>query len=168
MKLTSKTYVAIIVIAALSRLVPHPPNFTVIGSLALFGGACFEGALAAYLVPLAAMLLSDAVLGFHSGMPVIYICFLLTTRLGRQMQGSRNIRLVAKMSFLSAFMFYVITNFGVWVDGSHLYPHTAQGLATCYIAAIPFFGNTLAGTMIYSAVLFGAADLADRAVLAFA
>lgn len=168
MKLTSMAYIGIVIIAALSRLVPHPPNFTVIGSLALFGGACFEGALAAYLVPLAAMFLSDAVIGFHGGMPVVYLSFLLTTLLGRQMQGGRNIGRVAEMSFLSALMFYVITNFWVWAGGSHMYPHTAQGLAACYIAAIPFFGNTLAGTMIYSATLFGAAELADRAVLAVA
>lgn len=167
MKLSTKAYTAIVIMAALSRLVPHPPNFTAIGALALFGGACFEKPLAAYLVPLAAMFLSDAVIGFHGGMPVIYACFLLTTLLGRRMQGSRNIGLVAKMSFLSSVMFYVVSNFAVWAGGS-MYPHTAQGLALCYTAAIPFFGNTLAGTMIYSAVLFAAADLADRAVLAAA
>lgn len=167
MKLTTQAYTAIVIAAALSRLVPHPPNFTAIGSLALFGGACFEYSLAAYLVPLAAMLLSDAVIGFHRGMPVIYACFLITTFLGRRMQGSRNIGLVAKMSFLSSVMFYAVSNFWVWAGGS-MYPHTAQGLVLCYTAAIPFFGNTLAGTMIYSAALFAAADLADRAVLAAA
>jgi hypothetical protein len=167
MKLSTQAYTAIVIAAALSRLVPHPPNFTVIGALALFGGASFEKPLAAYLVPLAAMLLSDAVIGFHGGMPVIYLCFLLTTFLGRRMRGSRNIGMVARMSFLSSVMFYVITNFAVWAGGS-MYPHTTQGLVLCYTAAIPFFGNTLAGTMIYSAVLFAAADLADRAVLAAA
>lgn len=167
MKLTTQAYTAIVIAAALSRLVPHPPNFTVIGSLALFGGACFENSLAAYLVPLAAMILSDAVIGFHRGMPVVYACFLLSTFLGRRMRGGRNIGLVAKMSFLSSVMFFVISNFWVWAGGS-MYPHTAQGLVLCYTAAIPFFGNTLAGTMIYSAVLFAAADLADRAVLAAA
>ena len=167
MKLSTQAYTAIVISAAISRLVPHPPNFTVIGALALFGGACFERPLAADLVPLAAMLLSDAVIGFHSGMPVIYLCFLMTTFLGRRMQGGRNIATVARMSFLSSVMFYAISNFAVWAGGS-MYPHTAQGLVLCYTAAIPFFGNTLAGTMIYSAVLFAAADLADRAILAAA
>jgi hypothetical protein len=113
------------------------------------------------------MLLSDAIIGFHSGMPVIYLCFLMTTFLGRRMRGSRNIVTVAQMSFLSSVMFYVISNFAVWAGGS-MYPHTAQGLLLCYTAAIPFFGNTLAGTMIYSAGLFAAAELADRAILAAA
>lgn len=167
MKLSSKAYLGIVLLAAFSRLVPHPPNFTVVGSLALFGGACFEEALMAYLVPLAAMLLSDAVIGFHAGMPVVYGAFLLTTALGRRMRGSRRVGLVAQMSFLSALMFYVITNLAVWA-GSGMYPHTAQGLLACYVAAIPFFGNTLAGTMVYSAVLFGAAEAADRAILAAA
>lgn len=167
MKLSTKAYTAIVVAAAFSRLVPHPPNFTAIGALALFGGACFENPLAAYLVPLAAMLLSDSVIGFHSGMPVIYLCFLLTTLLGRRMRGNRSIGMVARMSFLGSLLFYVVSNFAVWAGGS-MYPHTAQGLVLCYTAAIPFFGNTLAGTMIYSAALFAAAELADRAVLAAA
>lgn len=167
MRLNTQAYAAITAAAALSRLVPHPPNFTVIGALALFGGACFEKPLAACLVPLAAMLLSDAVIGFHGGMPVVYLCFLLTTLLGRRMQGRRTLAMVAKMSLLSSVMFFVITNFAVWAGGT-MYPHTAEGLVLCYAAAIPFFGNTLAGTMIYSAALFAAADLADRAVLAAA
>lgn len=167
MKLNTQAYAAIAVAAALTRLMPHPPNFTAIGALALFGGACFKNPLAAYLVPLAAMLLSDAVIGFHRGMPVIYLCFLLTTLLGRRMRGGRSIGMVARMSLLSSVMFFVISNFAVWAGGT-MYPHTAEGLVLCYAAAIPFFGNTLAGTMIYSAALFGAADLADRAVLAAA
>ena len=167
MRLSTKAYIGIVLLAASSRLVPHPPNFTVIGSLALFGGACFEEALMAYLVPLAAMLLWDAVIGFHHGMPVVYAAFLLTTALGRRMQGSRSVGQVARMSLCSAIMFYLITNFGVWA-GSGMYPHTAQGLLACYAAAIPFFGNTLAGTIVYSAVMFGAAEAADRAILAAA
>jgi hypothetical protein len=167
MKLAPKMYALIIVIAAVSRLAPHPPNFTVIGSMALFGGACFEGAAAAYLIPLAAMLLSDAVIGFHSGMPAVYISFLLTTLLGRRMRADRSAGKIAALSFAGAVLFYAVTNFWVWAV-SPLYPHTAQGLLLCYTAAIPFFGNTLAGTLVYSAVLFGAAAAADRLVPATA
>lgn len=163
MKLTAKTYAVIILLAAISRLAPHPPNFTVIGAMALFGGACFEGAAAAYLIPLAAMLLSDAIIGFHSGMPAVYLSFLLTTMLGRRFLADRGAAKIAAVSFAGAVMFYVITNFWVWA-GSQLYPHTTQGLLLCYTAAIPFFGNTLAGTLVYSAVLFGAAAAADRLV----
>lgn len=168
MKLTAKAYTVIILLAAISRLAPHPPNFTVIGAMALFGGACFENAAAAYLIPLAAMLLSDAVIGFHSGMPAVYLSFLLTTMLGRRLLTGRGAGKIAAVSFASAAMFYVITNFWVWAGGALGYPHTTQGLLMCYTAAIPFFGNTLAGTMVYSAVLFGAAGVADRLIPATA
>lgn len=168
MKLTTKMYAVIILLAAVSRLAPHPPNFTVIGAMALFGGACFEGTLAAYLVPLAAMLLSDAVLGFHRGMPAVYLSFLLTTLLGRRLLGDRGVGKIAATSFAGAALFYVVTNFWVWASGAVLYPHTAQGLLMCYTAALPFFGNTLAGNLVYSTVLFGAAAAADRLVPATA
>ncbi len=168
MKLTAKAYATIILLAAVSRLAPHPPNFTVIGAMALFGGACFEGTAAAYLVPLAAMFLSDAALGFHRGMPVVYLCFLLTTLMGRRLLGDRGIGKIAALSFASAAMFYLVTNFWVWAGGPALYPHTAHGLLMCYTAALPFFGNTLAGTLVYSAVLFGAAGAADRVILSAA
>ncbi|MBI5629920.1 MAG: hypothetical protein HY921_03435 [Elusimicrobia bacterium] len=167
MKLSARAYLGIVFLAALSRLVPHPPNFTVIGSLALFGGACFEEGLMAFLVPLAALFLSDAVIGFYKEMPAVYLSFALTTILGRRMKGNRRSAQVAQLAFLSAVMFYLITNFGVWACGG-MYPRTPQGLIMCYVAALPFFGNTLASTILYSAVLFGAADLADRLILATA
>ena len=167
MNLTPTIYTLIIIIAAVSRLAPHLPNFTVIGSMALFGGACFEGAAAACLIPLAAMLLLDAVIGFHRGMPAVYLSFLLTTLLGRRLLTGRSAAKIAAVSFASAVLFYAVTNFWVWA-GSQLYPHTAQGLLMCYTAAIPFFGNTLAGTMVYSAVLFGAAAATDRLILSAA
>ena len=64
-------------------------------------------------------------------------------------------------------LFFVITNFGVWAfDG--LYPRTFEGLVVCYIAAIPFFGNTLAGSLFYTAVLFGGFALAERKITVFA
>ena len=60
----------------------------------------------------------------------------------------------------ASILFFVVTNFGVWALDS-LYPRTLEGLVICYVAAIPFFANTLAGTLFYTAVLFGGFALAD-------
>ena len=167
MKLKPAVYAGIIAAAALSRLIPHAPNFTPIGTLALFAGASFEEGIAAYAVPIAAMLLSDALLGygFHHAMPTVYASFLLTVFLGRALRGrNRNAASVAAASLASSTLFYALTNLSVWMYSS-MYPHTITGLTACYIAAIPFFGNTLASGVFYSALMFGSAALADRTVL---
>jgi len=169
MKLKPTVYAGIIVAAAFSRLIPHAPNFTPIGALALFAGAKFEGRLMAFAVPVAAMLLSDAALGFYFyyDMPAVYASFLLTVLMGRCLRRwsqNPNASSIAAASVLSATVFYVLTNFSVWL-GSGLYPHTVTGLLTCYVMAIPFFGNTLASGLFYALMMFGAAWLADRTVL---
>ncbi|MBF0569725.1 MAG: hypothetical protein HQL18_03000, partial [Candidatus Omnitrophica bacterium] len=61
----------------------------------------------------------------------------------------------------SAVLFFVITNFGVWLA---FYPHTSGGLLNCFTLAIPFFRMTLASTFVYVAVLFGVYDLASRRI----
>ena len=167
MKLKPAVYAGIIAAAALSRLIPHAPNFTPLGALALFAGASFEDGIAAYAVPIAAMLLSDALLGygFHHAMPAVYASFLLTVLLGRVMRGrKRNATSVVAAALASSTLFYALTNFSVWMN-STMYPHTITGLAACYIAAIPFFGNTLASGLLYSAMMFGSASLAERTLL---
>ena len=167
MRLTPAVYAGIIVAAAISRIVPHAPNFTPIGALALFAGASFEGRLMAFAVPVAAMLLSDAVLGFHHDMPSVYVSFLVTVLMGRYLRRSGQspkASSIGAASVLSAMVFYVLTNFSVWIN-SGMYPHTVTGLLTCYTMAIPFFGNTLASGLFYSLMMFGSAQLADRTVL---
>ena len=167
MKLIQAVYAGIVVAAAISRLIPHAPNFTPIGALALFAGASFEGKLMAFTVPVAAMLLSDTVLGFHHDMPAVYVSFLLTVLMGRYLRRSgQNPKAssIVTASVLSATVFYVLTNFSVWIS-SGLYPHTVTGLLACYTMAIPFFGNTLAGGLFYSLMMFWSARLADRTVL---
>ncbi len=154
--------------AALLRLLPHPPNFTPIAAIALFAGAHFERKRWAFAVPLAAMALSDAVLqvlfgwGFHSGMPVVYGSFALIVCLGFLLRSRRTALLpVAGTALASAVLFYLTTNFAVWA-ASGMYPRTLAGLVTCYVAAIPFFGPTVASDLFYCAVLFGAFAWAER------
>lgn len=162
--------VGMILAAAASRLIPHPPNFAPIGALALFGGACFTSKRVAFLVPLAAMLLSDLgigvlsgdlSLGLHALIPVVYGSFALIVCLGFWLRRRRNAVPIAGAALASSVTFFVLTNLGVWSLGSW-YPKTWDGLVACYVAAIPFFHNTLLGDAVYVTVLFGGLALAEK------
>jgi hypothetical protein len=152
--------VTMIMAAAASRLIPHPPNFTPIAAIALFGGAQFANKRAAFLVPLAGMFLSDLVFGFYAITPVVYGSFALTVCLGFWVRQNRSGQRIALAVVASAILFFVLTNFGVWAMGN-LYPKTTAGLVDCYVAAIPFFRNMLLGNAFYSALFFGGLALAE-------
>ena len=160
--------VAIVLAAAAARLLPHPPNFTPIGAMALFGGVYFARKEVAFAVPLAAMFLSDLALGViqygHAiwrPMPFVYIGFFVTVLLGRIIHSNPRPARIIAATLGGSVLFYVISNFGVWVGGS-LYPRTLDGMITCYVAAIPFFRNMLAANVFYTAVLFGGFAFAER------
>lgn len=153
--------VAMIAFAAASRLLPHPPNLTPLTSIALFGGAHLANRWVALLIPLAAMVLSSAALGWiqygYAAVPIapyVYVSVAVTVALGRRLRRGGGILAVAGATLASALLFFAITNFGVWFN-SHDYPPTLAGLATCYVAAIPFLGNALIGDALYVLVLFG-------------
>ncbi len=161
--------VAITLTAAIARLLPHPPNFTPIGAMALFGGVYFARKETAFVVPLAAMFLSDLVLGMTTyghaiwkPMPFVYVSFALTVWLGRLVRSKPNPSRIAAATLTGSLLFFIISNFGVWVNWS-FYPKTLDGLTACYIAAIPFFRNMLAANVFYTVVLFGGFRLAERA-----
>lgn len=152
-----------ILAAAGSRLLPHPPNFAPIAALALFGGACFADRRAAFLVPLTAMLLSDLVLGLHRTLPVVYGSFAVLVCLGLWLRQHRTAVPIAAATLIGSVLFFALTNFGVWALGS-LYPKSWEGLIACYVAAIPFFHNTVLGDALYATVLFGGLALAEKGV----
>jgi hypothetical protein len=161
MKPRSKLLIGMILAAAAMRLLPHPSNFTPIGALALFAGAQFDDKRWAFVVPLAAMFLSDLLLGFHSQMPLVYGAFAVIVAMGFWLKEKKSAANIACASVAAATFFFIVSNFSVWAfDG--LYPLTMQGLVTCYIAAIPFFQNWLAATLVYSALLFGGFALAEK------
>jgi fucose 4-O-acetylase-like acetyltransferase len=145
---------SMILVAAFSRLVPHPPNFAPITSLALFSGAYFGFGLTAFVVPFAAMLLSDLFIGFHSLMPVIYGCFFLMVWLGQKNLQKPTALRVGIGTFFASAIFFILSNLGVWLTTSY-YEKSIAGLLTCYTAALPFWGNALAGDAFYSILLFG-------------
>jgi hypothetical protein len=152
-----------ILVATALRLLPHPPNFTPIGAMALFSGAYLGKRWLAFVAPLAAMLLSDAVLGFHSGMIFVYASVALIVLIGGIGLNRKSVLRIGGAAVASSVLFFVVTNFGTWAL-SGMYPPTLSGLAACYVAAIPFFQNTLAGDLFYSGMLFGGFALLERTV----
>jgi len=152
-----------ILAAASLRLVPHPPNFSPIDAMALFSGAYLGRRWLAFAAPFLALLLSDAVLGFYQGMEFQYVSVALIVILGAIVLPRTSIPRVGAASLASSILFFVVSNFGTWVV-SGIYPHTVAGLASCYVAAVPFFQNTVAGDLFYSALLFGGFAIAERLV----
>lgn len=146
----------IIVIAALFRFLPNPPNFAPVAAIALFGGTYFANKRFALLIPVGIMLFSDLFLGFHSTMWAVYLSFLLIVGIGYFLRGRVSFLNVTAAAFSGSILFFVVTNFAVWLMGSGLYyPKSFEGLLMCYTAAIPFFHYTMLGDLFYSGVLFG-------------
>lgn len=169
------TVTGMIVLAALARLLPHPPNFTPIESMALFAGAWFARRHLAIIVPIAAMVLSDLVLGalrgglyaehlFSAAHIAVYACILLCSVAGFALRGRVTGGRVMGGSLAGAVIFFVVTNFAVWLTASAMPGHSAcaTGLLPCYVAAIPFFQWTLLGALFWSAVLFGGYEILRR------
>ncbi len=149
----------LILMAALMRLVPHWPNFTPVGAMALLGGAYFKNKSTAFILPMAAMFLSDLIIGLHEGMWAVYIAFAVTVALGMTLKNKVSAGRTAATALASSVIFFVITNFAVWMGG-FLYPRTLSGLAECFVMAVPFFHYSVLGDLFYTGILFTAYHLA--------
>jgi hypothetical protein len=155
----------LILFAAFSRLIPHAPNFTPVISLALFAGA-YLGKRLAFLVPVAAMLMSDLVVGFYDPVSMLFVygSLLLIVAMGNTMNNRVSLIKLGGFSLAGAVLFFVLTNFGVWIVPNSMYPRTLAGLIECYVMGIPFFGNTVYSALLYSALMFGVYEAAERFV----
>lgn len=166
---TAGVVLGVAMAVAATRLLPHPPNFTPLGAMALLAGAILGRRWLALLLPLATLLISDVAIGLGAGIGVeggpafgfyrsqllVYGSFLLITLLGRTLRNHRRspIRILGA-SLGASVLFFVITNFGVWLS-SGMYAHTPAELVRCYVQAIPFFGNTITGDVLFSMLFFG-------------
>ena len=151
---------SIIFLVSLTRLVPHLPNFTPILALAIFGGAYLSNRIIALSLPILAMFLSDLIIGFHSQIYAVYVTIIVLSLLGNMIK-TKNIKNLAITGFAGSLIFFVITNFSVWLSGG-LYPLTINGLLECYIMAIPFFHNTLISTLLFLGILFFGYTFAEK------
>ena len=155
-KITPKFWILTLMVfaAAFVRLIPHPPNFAPVAAMALFGGAYFTKKWAAFLVPLAAMFVTDLILGFHPTMWAVYLSFVSIVMIGMLMIKQKKVTNIFLASVAASVVFFVITNFGVWLSTPY-YEKTSVGLAACFTAAIPFFHQTLLSDLFFVAILFG-------------
>lgn len=154
--------VTIVLAVSLCRIVPHPPNFTPALAVALFAGAHFTDRRLAVIVPLVAMLVADMFLGLHVTLPFVYAALLLLVMLGRMLRPRRTVTNIAATAVAGSVVFFLLTNFGVWLTLPAVYPHTPVGLLAAYAAAIPFYQNTLLSTTLFTALLFGGFQLLEH------
>lgn len=142
----------LLVLGVVMRLMWHPANFTPVLALVLFGGVYFDKKYA-MLFPLFLMMATDMILGMHDMMLFTWGSLILISLLGFFLRGHFTWLRLTVASVTSAVLFFVVTNFGVWVSG--YYPMTLKGLMDCYILAIPFFRTMLVSTIVYSFIFFG-------------
>ena len=149
------TLSAVVLLAALWRVVPHPWNLTPVPAMALFAGAHFSSRRTAYLLPIAAMLLSNLFLsGYYVTLPFVLGCFAFSVFLGTRLRDRRDALSIIGAAILGSVVFFVVTNGAHWALTPD-YSKTSTGLVACFSAAIPFFRNTLLGDLGFTAVFFG-------------
>ena len=147
------TIIAIIFALAMFRLLPHWPNVSPVAAMALFGGAYFGDKRLAFIVPFVALFVSDLILGLHNTMIFVYAGFAITVAIGFLLKNRVTVTNTAFAAVASSVLFFLLTNFGAWLT-SGLYIKSAEGLMQAYVAAIPFFQNSLLGNLVYCVVIF--------------
>lgn len=154
--------IILIIFAASSRLLPHPANFAPISAMALFGGVYLSWKYA-FIIPLLALFISDLFLGFYGKtMLFVYGSFIISGFLGIWLRTHKGFSFVIGCSLISSILFYLITNFGVWLDPVSWYPKNIFGLMQSYTAGIPFFRGTILGDLFYTFSIFGLYELGLR------
>ncbi len=153
----------LIAFGVIMRLVPHPDNFAPVSAIALFAGAVLPLRFAWWLGPAVVMVSDLLFLGTYNGILFTWLGFLLVGLFGMSLRGQSNWLRVPFGALGAAVIFFIVSNFGVWLQGQ-MYAHTWAGLVQCYEMALPFFRNTFLGDLVFSSLLFGAFALAPRFV----
>ena len=145
---------ALVAVAVVGRLLPHAANITPLYAVALFACATLPRRWA-LAVPVAAMVGSDLIIGMHGSVMFTWTGMLAFAALGYGMRGRASTGRILMSAVAGSVVFFVWTNLGVWMT-SYMYPRTADGLVTCYVAALPFFRNSLLGTVAFAGAIFAA------------
>jgi hypothetical protein len=148
-----KLALGLIVLGAASRLLHLPPNIAVVTGVTLLAGFALRNLWLALLVPVGAMALADLWLGWYPAVLATYAGMAAGVFIARGLLPRLTaLRLVAT-TVLANLAFFVLSNFGTWAEG--WYGYTWDGLVACYIAAIPFWQNSLMADSISTALAFG-------------
>jgi hypothetical protein len=168
----------LMLVAILTRVIPHPPNFSPVAATAIFGAAIIGRKWAAPIVPLLIMFLSDVLLsigahyhlfdgwmagtyGLNRGSWILYLTFGMISYMGLFLKDERSPLRILGVSLGASLAFFLVSNFKVWLSGS-MYTHDLAGFMECYVMAVPFLQWTVLGDLFYSATLFGAWALIDQ------
>lgn len=161
MKLKNSSIIAIILIVfgVTARLLPHPANIAPIGAIALFAGLYLPRRYA-ILIPFAAMILSDAVIGFYDWkiLLTVYASFFVSVYIGQYVQKRKNLIMIVGGTVFASIIFYLTTNGAVWAFGD-MYAHTFSGLIQSYTMALPFFRHSVIGDLFFVSILAGSMEL---------
>jgi hypothetical protein len=161
-----------IVLAAVTRWVPHLANFAPITAMAVFATARLTDRRLALLVPLVALFVSDLGLealhrlglsktwGLYPTMWVVYAATLAVALLGFMIRRSRSPFAIAGTVLSGSLLFFLLSNLGVWAFWG-IYPRTLDGLLLCYTQAIPFYRFSMLGDCVYGLIFFGGFALAE-------
>lgn len=144
---------SLFVLLIASRLITEIPNFTPTIALVMFTGYLIKNRYLAILVILSSQIISDLYIGIYSSMVFVYGAYVLIAALMPTIIKSFNIKSMLIASFISPTLFYIITNFGVWITGS-MYPLSIAGLLSCYVAGIPFFDESLISTVLFTVTIY--------------
>jgi hypothetical protein len=141
-----------------ARLLPHAPGFMPVAASALFAGRVLRIPALAVIVPLAAMGLSGLALAPESWRveAVVYAAISVPAIVGMLSRRYSGLGATAAIILSCSLFFFATSNFAVWFFGS-MYSHDFAGLTQCYVLALPFLQNSVAGDLFWSAVLFGGA-----------
>jgi hypothetical protein len=165
LNLTDLSAVAFLIgIDVAARILPHAPDFTPVAATGLFAATMLRVRALSLLVPVGAMLLGDAVLGFYDWrmMAVVYAALALPAIAACLSTRLRRPAMAVPALLVNPLMFFVVTNFAVWAL-SPIYAADAASLLKCYVAALPFLKNMAAGDLFWGLVLFGSYGIAQVA-----
>lgn len=160
--------ISLVLIASLTRLMPHYPNFTAIGATALFSAAMFRSKIWAMAVPVFAIFMTDLLLNnivyasyyegfawFTTGAAWIYVAIGLTVILGRFVFSKVNVSRFIGGALGATGIFFFLTNFGHWAGPFSWHPKSFSGLIATYVDGLPFVLNSTLGNIFFGALLFG-------------
>ncbi len=147
--------ISLILILAFARLIPHPPNFTPIITVAIMSGYLFRNIYLSFATLIIAMLLADSFIGFYDSIFFVYVALLFIVYIFYKISKKINFKNLFIYGFFGSLVFFLVSNFGVWALGSPgvydiPYEKNLKGLMECYVLAIPFLKNTLISTLLFT------------------
>ncbi len=154
----------IVALAIAARFIPGAANFSPVYAALLFGGVYLKKRDSIWF-PVLLLAASDILLNtlFYStpfawAQTINWVGFAAIAVVGWWLAKRLSVKNVLAASIAGPTIFFLISNLGVWL-ASGMYPPTLGGLEACFVAAVPFYGNSLASAVLFSGILFGAYQL---------